>query len=122
MEAFNMILTNAQMLESIPVLHQAKDETGLLGYAVAVNLRKLSTEVVEFSNKRDELLAEYGTDAGGGKFNLTPDAAEAFQKALQPFADLEVDVPVMQVAPEVFYGGGLTSAKMYTLAWMVKED
>lgn len=117
-----MILTNAQILESIPVLHQAKDETGLLGYAVAVNLRKLTTEAVEFSNKRDELLAEYGTDAGGGKFNFTPDAAAAFQNALQPFAELETDVQVMQVAPEVFYGGGLTSAQMYALAWMVKEE
>ena len=116
-----MILTNAQILESIPVLHQAKDEIGLLGYAVAVNLRKLTTEVVEFSNKRDELLAQYGTDAGGGKFNFTPDAAAAFQNALQPFAELETDVQVMQVAPEVFYGGGLTSAQMYALAWMVKE-
>lgn len=117
-----MILTNAQILESIPVLHQAKDETGLLGYAVAVNLRKLSTEVVEYSNMRDQLLAQYGTDAGGGKFNFTPDAAAAFQKALQPFAELETDVQVMQVAPEVFYGGGLTSAQMYALAWMVKEE
>lgn len=117
-----MILTNAQILESIPVLAQAKDEKGLLGYAVAVNLRKLSTEVVEYSRKRDELLAEYGTDAGDGKYNFTAETAAAFQEALQPFADLENDVPVMQVAPEVFYGGGLTSAQMYELSWMVKEE
>lgn len=117
-----MILTNTRILESVQVLAKAKDEKGLLGYAVAVNLRKLSAEVEEYARKRDELLAEYGTDTGDGKFSFTPDAAAAFQAALQPFADLEVDVSAMQVAPEVFYGGNLTSGQMYALAWMVKED
>ena len=117
-----MILTNAQIYDSAPVLAQAKDETGLLGYAVAVNLRRLTAEVGEYSRKRDELLAEYGTDVGGGKFNLTAEGAAAFYEALRPFAELEVEVQVMQVPPEVFYGGSLTSAQMYALSWMVKED
>lgn len=118
-----MILTNAQMFDSIPVLQQASGETGLLGYAVAVNLRKLSTtpELVEYSRKRDELLAEYGTDAGGGKFNLTAEGAAAFYEALEPFGKIEAEVAAMQVAPEVFYSGKLTSGQMYALAWMVKE-
>lgn len=117
-----MILTNAKMFESIPVLHQAREEKGLLGYAVAVNLRKLTTETLEYSKKRDELLAEYGTDAGGGKFNLTAEGAAAFYEALEPFAQIETDVAVMQVAPEVLYGGNLTSAQMYALDWMCKEE
>lgn len=119
-----MILTNAQMFESIPVLQQASGETGLLGYAVAVNLRKLSTtpELVEYSRKRDELLAAHGTDAGGGKFNLTAEGAAAFYEALEPFGKIEAQVAVLQVPPEVFYGGGLTGGQMYTLAWMAKEE
>lgn len=117
-----MILTNAQIYDSIPVLAQAKDEKGLLGYAVAVNLRRLTAEVVEYSHKRDELLAEYGTDAGGGKYNLTAEGAAAFYEALQPFAQIEADVAVLQVAPEVFYGGNLTSGQMYALSWMAKEE
>ena len=116
-----MILTNAQIYDSIPVLAQAKDEKGLLGYAIAVNLRKLSTETVEYSRKHDELLAEYGTDAGGNKYNLTAEGAAAFYKALEPFAQIETDVAVLQVEPAVFYGGNLTSGQMYALAWMVKE-
>lgn len=118
-----MILTNAQMYDSIPVLQQASAETGLLGYAVAVNLRKLATtpELVEYSRKRDELLQLHGTDAGGGKYNLTAQGAAAFYEALEPFGQIEAEVAVMQVAPEVFYGGGLTSGQMYALAWMVKE-
>lgn len=119
-----MKMTNAQMFDSIPVLQQASGETGLLGYAVSVNLRKLSTvpELVEYSSKRDELLAQHGTDAGGGKFNLTAEEAAAFYKALQPFGQIETEVAVMQVVPEVFYGGSLTSGQMFALAWMVKEE
>lgn len=117
-----MLLTNKQMFESVAILAEAKDEKGLLGYAVAVNLRKLTTEVGEYIRKRDELLAEYGKDAGGGKFNFDRATAAAFQEALQPYAEIETDVQVMQVPPEVFYSGGLTSAQMYALSWMVREE
>ena len=119
-----MILTNEQMHNSIQVLSRARDEKGLLGYALAVNLRKLSTcpELVEFSHKRDELLAQHGTDKGGGKFDLGPVEAAAFYADLEPFAGIEADVAVMQVAPEVFYGGNLTSSQMYALSWMAKEE
>lgn len=115
-----MKMTNAKIFDSIPVLAQAKEEKGLLGYAIAVNLRKMSGEIKEYTAKRDELLAQYGTDLGEGKFHI--EDARAFYEALQPFAELENEVPVMQVAPEVFYGGNLTSAQMYALSWMVKED
>lgn len=118
----NMTFTNAQIVESIHALSQAKNETGFLGYAIAVNLRRLNAEAGEYSKKRDELLVEHGTDAGGGKYNFTPETAEAFEQALRPYAELEVEVPVMQVPPEIFYGGGLTSAQMYILGWMVKEE
>lgn len=119
-----MILTNAQMFDSIQALRQATEEKGLLGYAVAVNLRKLSAipEVLEFSRKRDELLAQHGQDAGGGSYTFTPEALQAFRAELQPFADLQTDVAVMQVAPDVFCGGNLTSGQMLTLYWMVKEE
>lgn len=115
-----MRMTNAKIFDSIPVLAQAKDEKGLLGYAIAVNLRKLTGEIKEYTAKRDELLGQYGTDLGDGKFQVAD--ARAFFEALQPYAELEAEVPIMQVAPEVFYGGNLTSAQMYALGWMVKED
>lgn len=119
-----MKLTNRQIYDSVVAMAQAKDETGLLGYAVAVNLRKLQQlpEFVEYSRKRDELLAAHGADIGGGKYNLTTQGAAAFYAALEPLEGIEADVAVLQVAPEVFYGGGLTSGQMYALNWMEKEE
>lgn len=119
-----MLLTNAQMFNSITALHQAKDEKGLLGYAVAVNLRKLSdaAELKEFAAKRDELLELHGEKTeNDGQYIFPGGSFAAFQEDLRPFEELTADLAVMQVAPEVFYGGDLTSAQMFTLAWMVKE-
>lgn len=115
-----MILNNKQMLESLTVLSQC-EEKGMLGYAIARNRQKLTVEVLDYSRKRDELLREHGKDIGNGQFQLMPENAARFFEALQPYSDLTVDVPVMQVDPEVFYGGNLTSSQMFTLDWMVKE-
>ena len=115
-----MILTNAQMLESAVVLAQC-EEKGMLGYAIARNRQKITAEVQDYSRKRDELLKEHGTDIGNGQFQLMPENAARFFEALQPYSDLTVDVPVMQVVPEVFCSGNLTSSQMYTLNWMVRD-
>lgn len=117
-----MILTNEKMLESMTVLSRA-EETGMLGYAIAVNRKRLTAEAQfqEYSKKRDELLAEYGTDIGNGQFQLMPGNAARFYEALRPYSELTADVPVMQISPEVFYSGNLTSSQMFTLDWMVKD-
>lgn len=116
-----MIMNNEQMLNSLVVLSQA-EEKGMLGYAIARNKQKILAEVHEYSKKRDELLAEFGTDIGEGKFQLMPENASKFYEALKPYSELTVDVPVMQVTEEVFCSGNLTSSMMCTLFWMVKED
>ena len=119
-----MIFTNTKMFDSVPVLAQAKDEKGLLGYAIAVNLRKLGNEVAVYSQKRDELLAQHGTPHPDhpGQYNLGPAEAAAFYEAMQPLDQIETEVAVMQVPAEVFYSGTLTSGQMYALDWMVKEE
>lgn len=114
-----MILNNAQMLESVFVLSKV-EEKGMLGYAIARNRSKLIQEIQEYSRKRDELLKEYGTDIGNGQFKIEAENTAQFYEALRPYSELTVDVPVMQVSPEVFYSGNLTSQQMFTLAWMVK--
>lgn len=115
-----MILNNEQILESVGVLSQL-EETGMLGYAIARNRQKLTAEVIDYSKKRDELLKEYGTDIGNGKYQLMPENAARFFEELRPYSELTVDVAVMRVSPEVFYGGNLTSSQMYALSWMVEE-
>lgn len=115
-----MILSNAQMYESALVLSQA-EEKGVLGFAIAQNRRKLAEEVKEYAAKRDELLREYGTDEGDGRFTITAEKVPAFSAALRPFAEMTTDVNVRQVTEADFCSGSLTSSQMLVLAWMVKE-
>ena len=115
-----MKMTNAQMFDSLQVMSQA-EEKGVLGYAIARNRRKIATELTEYLAKRDELLTEYGIDEGGGKYTLTPEAAQKFSAALRPFAEMTADVDVHQITADDFCSGNLTSSQMYVLEWMVKE-
>ncbi len=111
-----MILNNKQMLESVTILSQL-EEKGMLGYAIMRNRQKLAAEVLDYSSKREELLKEHCEEIAPGQFKPT----RAFFEALHPYSELTVDVPVMQVDPEVFYGGNLTSSQMFALEWMVKD-
>lgn len=115
-----MKLTNAQMFDSLLVLNQV-EEKGVLGFAIAQNRRKLSEELKEYAQKRDELLKEYGTDEGDGRFTITTEKVPAFSAALRPFAEMTADVNVRQVSEEVFCSGSLTSSQMMVLDWMVQE-
>ena len=115
-----MILNNKQMFDSLMVLAQV-EEKGMLGYAVMRNRQKIADEVQAYSAQRDELLHKYGTDIGKGQYTLTNENATLFYEELKPFSELTVDVPVMRVSPEVFYGGNLTSNQMFILDWMVEE-
>ena len=115
-----MILTNAQMYDSLLVLNQA-EEKGVLGFAIAQNRRKLAEEVKEYAGKRDELLKEHGTEQEAGRFSLTPEQAVAFSAALRPYAEMTADVAIRQVSEEDFCSGSLTSSQMAALEWMVKE-
>lgn len=111
-----MIFTNAQMFESVVLLSKL-DEKGMLGYAIARNRRLLITEAQEYSNKREELLREHCTEIAPGQFKPTPE----FFEALHPYSELTADVPIMQISPEIFYSGNLTSNQMFALEWMVKD-
>lgn len=115
-----MKMTNEQMLNSLAVLSKL-EETGMLGFAIARNRKKLSEECKEYSEKRDELLKEFGTDVGNGQFQLTTDKVADFIEALKPYGELEFDVPVMTVSQDVFCSGSLTSSQMLILDWMVEE-
>lgn len=115
-----MILNNERMYDSLNVLSQV-EEKGMLGYAIARNRQKLLAELGTYAGVRNELIQEYGEDIGNGQFNFTPESMTRFREALEPYNILTADVQLMQVSPEVFYSGNLTSSQMFILEWMVKD-
>ena len=115
-----MKMKNEQMLNSIAILSNL-EEKGVLGFAIAKNLKKLTEECREYAEKREELLQKFGTDVGNGRYEINPDKVMNFIEALRPYGELEVDVAVMTVSQEAFCGGNLTSQQMFALDWMVEE-
>lgn len=115
-----MTFTNEQMFNCLVVL-SGLNETGMLGYAIARNRRKLETESKEFAEKRDELLKEFGTEVNNGQFQLVGENLIKYAEALKPFSELTAEVDIMRVSQEVFCSGSLTSSQMYALDWMVED-
>ena len=116
-----MKMTNAKMWEGIQILSTV-DETGKLGYACARNLRKLMDACKEYMEVRDNLMMQYGTDEGNGKYTFDPEKAKEFTNAIQEYAVIEHDVDIFQVSEDVFCSGNLTTKEMYALDWMVKTE
>lgn len=115
-----MTFTNEQMFNHM-VLMSGLNEKGMLGYAIARNRRKLEAESKEYSEKRDELLKELGTEVENGRFQLVGENLLKFAEALKPYSELTTEVDVMRVSQEVFCSGNLTSSQMYALDWMVED-
>ena len=116
-----MKLKNVDAYQSF-IIMQESSEIGMLGFAIAKNMRKLANELIEYDNKRNELIKKYGTQTDGDKYQFTIEDSKRFYEEMKPFDELEIEFEPMTVTEETFAGGSLTSDQMYPLMWMVKED
>lgn len=116
-----MKLRNINAYNSFLIMQQTK-ETGMFGFAIAKNMRKLSNELIEYDSKRNELIKKYGTQTEGNRYQFTAEDSKRFYEEMKPFDELEIEFEPMTVTEEIFVGGNLTSDQMYSLIWMVKED
>ena len=115
-----MKIKNVDAYNSFAVM-QASKETGILGFAIAKNMRKMANELVEYDNKRNELIQQYGVKTEGNQYQFTAENAKKFYDEMAQYDEVEIEFEPMQVSEEVFCGGTLTSDQMYALMWMVKE-
>ena len=97
------------------------NESGKLGFTIAKNMRKLADELKEYDAKRNELIEKYGAALGDGRFSFSKENAAKFQEEMEEYDGIEFEFSPMTVSEEVFCGGNLNSAQMYTLMWMVEE-
>lgn len=113
-------ITNAQAYEVLMTITQTQ-ETGLLGYALAKNRRRIEAELATYLETRQEIINKYAVDGEEGRY-IPEDRLMDANAELLPFNALPCEFEPYTVSPEVFTGGGLTSEQMYTLDFMVKED
>lgn len=101
-EAFNLL--NFLTTEVSP------KASGMLGYAVAKNIRLLGQELTEYTKLRNDLIVKYGEKNGDG-YTIAPnsDNFKDFLTEFSQYQTLDIDVDLMRVDSEVLIDSGLTA-------------
>lgn len=101
-EAFNLL--NFLTAEVSP------KASGMLGYAVAKNIRLLGQELTEYTKLRNDLIVKYGEKNGDG-YTIAPnsDNFKDFLSEFSQYQTLDIDVDLMKVDSEVLISSGLTA-------------
>lgn len=113
-------MTNFEIEAAINLLGSL-EETGVLGYAIAKNLRTLKAETIEYQDTCLAWIKEHGDHKKDGTVTYSP--AE-MREALRDIGNLPLEVNVFQVSLDVFTSGNLNSRQMEALMDlnMVKEE
>ena len=115
-----MKITNLEALTFVQTAGVLK-ESGKLGFAIAKNMRKLADELVEYDQKRGEIIQKYGIPEGDNRYRFTEENAKKFYEEMEEYDAMEFEFQPTTVSEEVFCSGGLTSDQMYALMWMVEN-
>lgn len=117
--------TNAEMYEMLMSASEHMEAaTGLFGYALARNVRRLQDTVLEFAQMRDGLIQKYGDeDKESGQYSIPLDSPEmaAFVGELEPLAKIEHEVEISKILPSDL-SGDMTAEQILKIIWMVAEE
>lgn len=120
-----MKLTNQQMDMALNVLQEISTKTsGKLGYIVAKNMRILSNELVEYYKIKDETIKELGSPDDEGHYSIKVDSSEfkQFVAKMQEYADIETDVNIITIDPELIYSTDITGAEINAMLFMINDE
>lgn len=112
-----MKTTNGKAFEILVTL-SALEETGRLGYAIAKQRRLIETELQEFIDLRNKAIRDH-VDADG---KMSPEGIAAANEDIRDVVGMSCEIPVYHIPEDVFVSGGLTSAQMYELDFMVEDN
>lgn len=129
MKTITVTKMNHVIDDFVNVLQRHMDATGVLGFAIARNYRKVSDEIVEYIDRRNDLITKYGKDEIGkdGKptgrkyIDANSDNLKKFAEELQKYADIEVSVDVMTVSLDEI-GDQLKAKDIVELEMMIDFD
>ena len=90
---------------------------GVVGFAVARNIRLLKTELTEYADKRMELFKTYGElSEDGSRYIIKPEAQGMFMREVAVYDDMELTIELMTITDEQLQAQDeLTGEDMYLL-------
>ncbi len=110
----------------LQVLRKVAHETsGVVGYAIAKNMRMFDDALTEYTNIKNELIKKYGDQNDKGDWfiaNGTLGYAN-FSREIKEYNDIEIDIDVMQITQQQLIDSGLMGDTMFVLdSFMVKAE
>lgn len=119
-----MELTNIKMTNYLDSLCKiSRKAKGKLGYAVARNIRKISDELVEYENLKNDHIRKHGekTENGDYVIHKDTDAFVAFLEDMQEFAYISHDVDIYMIDAEEIEKSDLTADEILNIEFMIAE-
>lgn len=119
-----MKLSNLEMSNYLSYLNKISNKViGKLAYAVSKNMRKISNELIEFENIRNELIQKYGEKNDEGTFFIKSgsDAYEKFLNEISNYTDIEHEVDIFLIEPDCLYTSNLNANEMLQLDFMIEK-
>lgn len=101
----------------------SKEAKGKFGYAVARNIRELSTSLKEYIHIKNELIVKYGK-CTNNEYVLNMKSKEFidFQEEIKEIAEIEHDINIMMIEPEYIYQSSLTADLIDNIMFMILEE
>lgn len=120
-----MTLTNIEMDEYLQALRQISTKvTGRFAYAVARNIRKISEELVEYQNLKDNAIKKYGEHDENGRFSIQrgTEAFENFATEMKEYTDISHEVQIQMITQEDLGTSILNANEILMIDFMIKEE
>lgn len=124
-----MLYTNSKLSEMLEAAQNYIDRKDIIGYAAARNVRRLKDDVlVEFNEKKNALLSEYGDpylDSNGnptGGVYINPDNPNysKFMEEYSKFSEIEHDFDIFKIKFDNAINN-LTGSELLEIDWMFED-
>lgn len=124
-----MLFTNSKLSEMLEAAQNYIDRKDIIGYAAARNVRRLKDDVlVEFNEKKNALLSEYGSpyvDSNGnptGGVYINPDSPNysKFMEEYSKFSEIEHDFDIFKIKFDNAINN-LTGSELLEIDWMFED-
>ena len=119
-----MKLTNVQMDNYLQAMQNISEKiTGKLAYVVARNMRKISEELVEYQNLKNNAIFKYGEIGEDGRASILigSDAFKKFVEEMDEYADISHEVAIQKITQAELLSSPLNANEILTIDFMVEE-
>lgn len=120
-----MTYTNLQLQTYFESLNNiAPKVTGKLAYLVTKNARKISDELKEYTQIRNEKINSYGQETDNGMIGLMA-GTEGYDKFLAEMAEydsIEQEVTFLKAEPADLFSSDLNAVEMDQLMFMINDE